>query len=109
VKQIYSARDLLEAQLLKDFILDHQIDVLIKGDLLLGAIGELPADTTPSVWVLDDDEYDRAKELVLVFKGRDKTSQVELTVWKCLECDELIESQFSECWKCGKTRPVKNE
>ena len=24
--------------------------------------------------------------------------------WKCSECDEEVEPQFSECWKCGKSR-----
>jgi len=109
VKQIYSARDLLDAQLLNDFISDHKIEVLIKGGLLIGAIGEIPADTTPSIWVLDDDDYDRAKELVAVFEARDNIVPAEMGVWKCLDCDELIEPQFSQCWHCGKSRAEARE
>jgi len=95
---------MLEAQMLKDFISNHGIEVMIKGELLMGAIGEIPADTAPSVWVVNEDDYDRARELVSVFEGRDKVSPVDASVWKCLDCDELIEPQFSQCWKCGKSR-----
>jgi hypothetical protein len=24
--------------------------------------------------------------------------------WQCAGCDEEIEGQFSECWKCGRSR-----
>lgn len=101
MKQVYSAQDLIEAQFLKDFISENKIDVIIKGDILMGAIGEIPADTTPSIWVLDESDYDRAKELVAAFRER---NSVNNSVWKCPDCDELIEPQFSQCWNCGKVR-----
>ncbi len=104
MKQVYSAQDLIEAQFLKDFMLENRIEVIIKGEILLGAIGEIPANTSPTIWVLNDDEYDRACELVGVFESGDKTLSSEASVWKCLDCDELIEPQFSQCWSCGKTR-----
>lgn len=104
MKQIYSAANMLDAQLLKDFLLDRGIEVIIKGELLMGAIGEIPADTTPSVWVMDDSDYEAAKSLVSAFEDPDKIISPEKTVWKCLDCDELIEPQFSQCWKCGKPR-----
>ena len=105
MKQIYSAKDILEAQMLNDFISDHGIEVLIKGALLMGAIGEIPADTAPTIWIIDDDEYERARELVTVFEGRGKSTAPNNSVWKCMDCDELIEPQFSQCWNCGKARP----
>jgi len=104
MKQVYSAQSLMDAQFLKDFISENEIEVMIKGDMLLGAIGEIPADTTPSVWVLDDADFDRARALVKVFEDREGAVAANASVWKCLECDELIEPQFSQCWNCGKTR-----
>jgi len=106
MKQVYKAADLIEAQLLKDFISDHKIEVIIKGDLLTGAVGEIPADITPSVWVLNVDDYDAARELVTVFESNNKDAALTQSVWKCLECDELIEPQFSQCWKCGAARKI---
>ena len=72
MKQIYSAANMLDAQLLKDFLLDRGIEVIIKGELLMGAIGEIPADTTPSVWVMDDEDFDKAKTLVSAFENPDE-------------------------------------
>ena len=104
MKQVYSAQDLVEAQFLKDFMIANNIEVIIKGEMLMGAIGEIPANTTPSVWGIDDASFDKAKELVTVFEGRDRALSTDASVWKCLDCDELIEPQFSQCWSCGKPR-----
>jgi len=103
MKQVYLAKDLVEAQMLKDFLSDQKIEVIVKGEFLMGAVGEIPADTSPSVWVVDEKYFDQARELVQLF-GNQSIEPVSDSVWKCLQCDELIEPQFSECWKCGKTR-----
>lgn len=31
-------------------------------------------------------------------------SDLEATGWKCKNCGESIEKQFSECWQCGTSR-----
>jgi hypothetical protein len=33
-------------------------------------------------------------------------SEKDLPSWNCDSCREVIEGQFTECWKCGKSRPI---
>jgi len=104
MKQVYSAPDLIVAQMLKDYLLTFQIECIVKGDMLIGAVGEIPADTYPTVWVLDDADYDKAKALVEKYENNQSEDQVFNNVWKCEDCDELIDAQFTQCWNCGKER-----
>lgn len=104
MKQVYAAPDLITAQMFKDYLQMFNVDCIIKGDMLIGAIGEIPADTYPTVWVCDESDFDRARNLVKQFE--ENQGQVYDNVWKCEDCDELIDAQFTQCWKCGKERSL---
>jgi Putative prokaryotic signal transducing protein len=58
------------------------------------------AEFYPKLWVGDTD-FDRASRLLAAFRSR-TVSQLER--WKCSSCGELLEGQFTSCWKCGATR-----
>ena len=64
MQRLYTARDRIEAQLIHDHLDRHLIRNTILGDFLAGAIGELPADLSPSVWLLDDDDLGRARGIL---------------------------------------------
>ena len=104
MKQVYIAQDNITAHLVKDYLASCYIESIIKGELLLGAVGEIPANSFPTVWVIDDDDYDKALELVKSFEAGFTENQLFDNVWKCDNCDELIEAQFTQCWKCGRER-----
>ena len=101
---MYIARDNFTAQLVKDYLASCYIESIIKGELLIGAVGEIPANTFPTVWILEDDDYDKALELVKSFEAGFAENQLFDNVWKCESCNELIEAQFTQCWKCGNER-----
>lgn len=53
--KLFSAEDSIEAHLLKHMLEQQQIPVFITGELLEGAVGELPVGTgIVDVWVLDE-------------------------------------------------------
>lgn len=102
--RLYTARDRVEAQLLHDF-LDHRlIRTVVLGDLLSGAAGELPADICPSLWVIDDLDLPRARELLALFLDPGQTRRADQT-WVCAVCGERVEANFELCWNCGRIRP----
>jgi len=107
MKQVYSAGSLIDAQIVKDHLMSLNIECIIKGELLLGAIGEIPADTNPTVWVIDERDYDLALEKIKNFESDRTMDQMHFNVWKCCKCNELIEPQFTQCWNCGATRKYK--
>lgn len=104
MKQIYIAANSLDAQMLKDYLESTGIQAIIKGDYLTGAVGEIPANTFPTVWVVDEEDEVRAKKLVANFESEHPSDQIHITHWHCPQCKELIEPQFTQCWHCGYQR-----
>ena len=100
MKKLYQARDRLEAQLLKDFLASHHISSVVQGDYLSGAAGELPALMFPVIWVLDERDVSRGRELIAAFNRR----KPEGASWRCTDCGESNEGQFDLCWHCGSGR-----
>jgi len=100
MRRLYQARDLLEANLLKDRLAHQHISSIIRGEYLTGAAGELPAFNFPEVWV-DDGDLIPARRVLEAFLTAPQTGGA----WRCPECGELIEGQFELCWKCGASRP----
>ena len=107
MKKIYTAKNPADAHLLKGLLEGENIEADVRGEFLYGVRGEVPItpDTCPSVWVMDDADYDRAMELVSTFGEGEPPNPVEGESWRC-GCGEENEGQFTECWSCGKARPI---
>jgi hypothetical protein len=101
--RLYQARDRIEAQLLRDFLDRHLVDAVILGDYLAGAAGGLPADISPSVWVLEDEDRERGRELLARFQA-DAALGGSGADWTCATCGESVEGDFDVCWNCGHLR-----
>ena len=104
MQQLYQAGDRIEAQLLSDLLTRSHIDNCILGDYLTGAIGELAADLTPAVWVLDHDDLPRARALLTGFLDENR-NRAGARSWVCRGCGELGDGSFDFCWRCGEERP----
>ena len=100
--RLYQARDRIEAQFLADFLDRHLIAARVLGDYLSGAAGELPLDVYPTVWVLEDEDLPRARELLARFLGQ--ASSEPGPSWICPGCGERVEAGFDLCWNCGRSR-----
>ena len=107
MKQVYSARDVVEAHLVKSFLDEKGIESVIQGAALASILGAIPVtrETLPGIWVRDEDE-DRATDAIAGFKAEAKPAQPTAGTWTCPNCGEVIEPQFTECWKCGASRPA---
>jgi hypothetical protein len=107
LKKVYIAKNPADAHLVKGLLEGENIDAEVRGEFLYGVRGEVPItpDTCPSVWVRDDADYDRAMELVSTFREGEPSNPVEGETWRC-RCGEENELQFTECWSCGKARPI---
>ena len=104
MKRLYAAKDLIEAQLVKDFLDDHHIESVVLGGYLGGAAGELPAMQFPEVWVLEESDLPQGRELLDQFTDQNRDDMTHQQPWCCGECGERIEAQFDICWKCGAMR-----
>lgn len=68
MKCVFHARDGIEAHMLADLLDQVGIMAQVQGDMLQGAVGELPAAGLASVWVAESDES-RAREVIADFEA----------------------------------------
>ena len=107
MKRVYEAQNPTDAHLLKDILDAHDIEAIIKGDLLWVARGEVP--DSPSVWVVNDEDYEEGMQVVRKYLSKGTADKSIEKEWKCKKCGEMIETQFSECWQCGAERSQGGE
>lgn len=106
MKKVYVAKNPADAHLVKGLLDGENIPAVVQGEFLWGVRGEVPLipETSPSVWVVEDSDYDQAKELVNSFELGAGRTPAENQDWKCSRCGEENEGGFTDCWNCGRPR-----
>lgn len=104
MKEVYCAADIVDAQMIKDYLEAAGIEAVVQGGLLTGIIGEIPVNTYPTVWVVEDDDYERARRLVDDYQHPEPAGQLYQEGWTCPECGQRLDAQFTQCWNCGTQR-----
>ena len=109
MEKVYIAMNPTDAHLVRGLLESEGIEAVVQGEFLWTARGEVPitTDTAPSVWVLDEADYERAMEVVKAFQSSERMSDSENKEWKCDKCNENNEGQFTECWRCGDSAPFQ--
>lgn len=103
MKQVYIASDMMDAEFFKDYLLNLRIPAVVKGAMLTGIIGEIPANTYPTVWVEDERDYTLARKSVAQYEKK-IIENMTGEPWTCRQCGEKLGPQFLQCWSCGKDK-----
>ena len=108
MKRIYNATNPSDAHLLKGILEGENINAVVQGEYLWNLRGQLPItpETCPSVWVVEESDYERALELLSALHFGEEPLPQQGAEWRCGQCGEMNEPQFTECWQCGKPRPA---
>ena len=97
--KIYTAKDSTEAYLLKGLLEESSIEVLIKGEHLSIAIGELPLEVLNlEIWINSINIMD--SKLILDQFIMDSNTEIYSDEWNCKTCSENNPSSFIICWNC---------
>lgn len=103
--KVFVANHPTEAHLIAGLLQSRGIPSHVQGETLFATRGEVPLSTStlPSVWVDDDSQ---AEEALAIIKDSppSATAAVLERPWRCSGCGELVEPQFTECWKCQTPR-----
>ena len=103
MKPLHNARHATEAHLIRGYLESQGVKAIVRGEFLAGGVGELPADLC-KVWVVDDRELARADDLLRQFLQGEAARTHAHEGWRCAQCNEDLEGQFTACWNCGAVR-----
>jgi len=99
MKRVYTASDLIDAQLLADSLAQERIGTHLFNASSVGAMGDIPfTNTWPEVWIVDERDSERAAALVQAHAAR----RVARGSVRCNACGEDNPSNFDSCWSCGE-------
>ncbi|QIR15032.1 DUF2007 domain-containing protein [Shewanella aestuarii] len=96
-KVLLTGGNLLQAHTWKGLLESSGISVDVRGEALMGGVGELPVDMqTVELWV--DCEQLTASQALLA------SLDVEQPSWQCVQCHEMNDGSFELCWQCTSPR-----
>jgi membrane protease subunit (stomatin/prohibitin family) len=112
MRHVYTGRDEMDAHFVKGLLEQEGIAAVVTGENLEATWSTLPLSATslPGVYVPDEDEA-RAAGIVREYQQVDRANADDAVAdapratWKCANCGEAVEEQFTECWNCGHSRP----
>lgn len=102
--KLWSTPHAATANLAKTYLESHGIDVVLTGEHLAQAMGEIPfTQAWVELWVTDERQVDEALALL---EAMDEDVDEFPADWQCPQCGEQVEGQFTLCWQCGNDRPA---
>ncbi len=103
--KVYVAYDPIDAGMNRDILMNNGIEAIVQGETLFGLRGAIPiSDTSPTVWIMDDSDFDKAVEILESYSGNRKKTTVEIKTWICKKCGEEIDNSMDSCWNCGNEK-----
>jgi hypothetical protein len=103
VPKVFTAPNPTEAHLLLGLLDAAGIEAEIRGEALFTTMkgASVIPGAQPEVWVPDPRQLDRALELVDRYQRGEVAALPGAAGWRCPDCGEEHEAQFTSCWKCG--------
>lgn len=98
-KTLVAGGNLLQAHTWKGLLEACGIAVELRGEALLGGVGELPTDMqNVELWV-SASQYTSARMQL-------NALEIDSPQWQCVQCHEINEGNFELCWQCSAERSV---
>lgn len=98
MKRVYSAASLPDAHLVLGLLAQAGIEAKVFNENAQSGMGEIPfTHAWPEVWIVDEADAGRARELV---RGFERAPAATHAV-PCPACGEESPGNFQVCWHCG--------
>ena len=98
MKKVTSADSIITINHYRNLLRAEGIASEIRNEHLGSILGEMPfTEIWPELWVVNDLDYDRARQLVDAAVADEAPGDD----WHCRRCGADNERQFGSCWKCG--------
>lgn len=98
---VHVAENQALAEILKDVLVRNGIGAMVTHHPF-PQDGRIEGSLECEVWIADENDLERARQIVQEFQQ--SPAQPTGWNWRCKQCGEEIEPQFTACWKCGASR-----
>ena len=99
MKKVTTAPSIVTINHYRNLLQSEGIEAFLRNEHLGSIIGEMPfQDVWPELWIRNDLDYDRAKQLL---DADQLAAESPADAWRCRGCGEENEGQFAACWNCG--------
>lgn len=99
---MYSSPNTLLVGHLRNVLESCGVPATLRNQWLGGGAGDLPpTECWLELWVERDADAQRAADLLAAELGPGLSAG---PAWRCPACGEVVEGQFTECWRCGASR-----
>lgn len=105
MKKLCQCQSMVEVSAIEFALKSNNIDIFIKNQYSHALAGEVPfLDVMPEIWLLNEGDEHKAKELY--HNALQQMKQSESDEWQCAHCEESNANSFETCWKCGALSPT---
>jgi hypothetical protein len=102
MRRVHVAANPLDAEAVKLHLESEGIPAIVRNDHLWPIAGmSMMLDSAPAVWVVRDEDEQRAREIL----AAEESPNGAMPAWRCERCHEDNEGAFGVCWKCGAGAP----
>jgi hypothetical protein len=103
LKKVTAIDSLITINHYRNILTSEGIPSFIRNEYLGSIVGEMPfQEVWPQLWVKNDLDYDRARQLIDAAKIIDESPGAS---WTCNSCKAENEGQFAACWQCEEPQP----
>lgn len=100
MRDIFVNQDYTKVGHYKSLLESASIPCFIRNGISHNSVTELPSPLLfPTLCVENDEDYDRAMELL---KAVHKPAESSAPDWKCPNCNETVPGTFDSCWSCNR-------
>ncbi|MEX0619045.1 MAG: DUF2007 domain-containing protein [Pseudohongiellaceae bacterium] len=99
MKLVYTHENRFLVNNARNLVEEAGIDVLLKNEFYIHGIR--PYDDWLELWVVNDADYEQAKDIV-----QSSFRQDSGVAWKCPGCGEPNDPSFDVCWQCQHEKPL---
>ena len=104
MREIFVHQDATRVGYYKSILDEAGIPNLIRNENTHNTMAEMPAAIFfPTLCVLNEEDYDRALELLEQVHQPPPATEPD---WTCGRCGEEVPGNFDSCWKCEGPRPA---
>lgn len=102
MKLVYTHENRYLVHNIQNLVEHADIEIMLKNEFAAGAAGDLvPHETWLELWVINDDDYDKAMNVIASSFGQDDAEE-----WECTQCHERNDASFEFCWNCQHNAPL---